>query len=267
MFILRKIKKGDVVGRISYGKDIIFVVDSIINFKNTRVAILKGLTMRIKADSPLDDLEIIDKRIAKSSIKNVENRIISHLNKYMNPFRRINNFGLVLHLDGDNRYSQKSARYYRSLGINAVVKSVTESRQPIVMQNLLNKYNPDVLVITGHDGMIKHNTGFNDLYNYRNSMYFVKSVLAARRWENYSNKLAIFAGACQSYYEALIQAGANFASSPDRILIDFIDPLIVAENIAMTDSRQFVSIKSFENELRDGQRGISGIGSFGKRKN
>ena len=115
--------------------------------------------------------------------------------------------------------------------------------------------------------MIKHNTGFNDLYNYRNSMYFVKSVLAARRWENYSNKLAIFAGACQSYYEALIQAGANFASSPDRILIDFIDPLIVAENIAMTDSRQFVSIKSFENELRDGQRGISGIGSFGKRKN
>ena len=117
MFILRKIKKGDVVGRISYGKDIIFVVDSIINLKNTRVAILKGLTMRIKADSPLDDLEIIDKRIAKSSIKNVENRIISHLNKYMNPFRRINNFGLVLHLDGDNRYSQKSARYYRSLGV------------------------------------------------------------------------------------------------------------------------------------------------------
>ena len=77
--------------------------------------------------------------------------------------------------------------------------------------------------------------------------------------------LAIFAGACQSYYEAIMKAGANFASSPARILIDFIDPLIVAENIAIADRNNFVSIKNFENELRDGQKGISGIGSFGKK--
>ena len=63
----------------------------------------------------------------------------------------------------------------------------------------------------------------------------------------------------------MIQAGANFASSPARILIDFVDPLIVAENIAITDRNKFVSIKDFEKELRDGQRGISGIGVFGKK--
>lgn len=103
------------------------------------------------------------------------------------------------------------------------------------------------------------------MYNYRHSAYFVKTVIQAREWENYSNNLAIFAGACQSYYEALIQAGANFASSPARILIDFVDPLIVAENIAITDKNKFVSIKDFEKELRDGQRGISGIGVFGKK--
>ena len=103
------------------------------------------------------------------------------------------------------------------------------------------------------------------MYNYRHSAYFVKTVIQAREWENYSNNLAIFAGACQSYYEALIQAGANFASSPARILIDFVDPLIVAENIAITDRNKFVSIKDFEKELRDGQRGISGIGVFGKK--
>ncbi len=34
-------------------------------------------------------------------------------------------------------------------------------------------------------------------------------------------KFGYFAGACQSYFEALISAGANFASSPARILIDF----------------------------------------------
>lgn len=73
-------------------------------------------------------------------------------------------------------------------------------------------------------------------------------------------------GACQSYYEAIINAGANFASSPARILIDFVDPLIVAENIAYADRSKFVSIRDFENELRDGQKGISGIGARGKRR-
>ena len=62
-------------------------------------------------------------------------------------------------------------------------------------------------------------------------------------------------------------AGANFASSPARILIDFVDPLIVAETIATTDISKFVTIRDFENELRDGQRGISGIGSKGKKHN
>ena len=263
---MKKIKKGDIVGRISYGKDIIFIVDRVIYLNNNaQIAILKGLTMRIKADSPVEDLEIIDKRIAKSSVKSLENRLLSHLRKYTNHIRRINNYGRVLHLDGDSRYSQKSVRYYREMGINAIVKNISESRQHIVVKNLLDRYKPDILVVTGHDGMIKRGTGFNDIYNYRNSAYFVKTVLAARSWEQNSNNLAIFAGACQSYYEALIQAGANFASSPARILIDFVDPLIVAENIAIADRNSFVSIKSFENELRDGQKGISGVGSFGKR--
>lgn len=71
-------------------------------------------------------------------------------------------------------------------------------------------------------------------------------------------------GACQSFYEALIEAGANFASSPARILIDFVDPLIVAENIAYADRTRFVTIRDFEKELRDGQKGINGVGSKGK---
>ncbi len=263
---MKRIKKGDIVGRLSYGKDIIFVVDRIIKLNNNnQIAILKGLTMRIKADSDITDLEIIDKRIVKSSEKKIEDRILNHLSKYTKRLRKSYNFGKILHLDGDSRYSQKSTRYYRDMGINAIVKNISETRQPLVVKGLLSKYRPDILVITGHDGMIKRGTGFNDIYNYRHSAYFVKTVINARQWENHSNNLAIFAGACQSYYEALIQAGANFASSPARILIDFIDPLIVAENIAIADRNNFVSIKNFENELRDGQKGISGIGSFGKK--
>ena len=95
-----KIKKGDIVGRISYGKDIIFVVDRILKINdNTRIAILKGLTMRIKADSLLEDLEHIDKRIIKSNEKSIEDRILSHISKYTNRLKRFRNYGKVLHLD------------------------------------------------------------------------------------------------------------------------------------------------------------------------
>ena len=52
--------------KVDYGKDIIFIVDRIIKLKNnTQIAILKGLTMRIKADSYVDDLEIIGRWINK----------------------------------------------------------------------------------------------------------------------------------------------------------------------------------------------------------
>jgi len=264
--MLKKLKKGEIVGRISYGKDIFFIIERIIKLNNTtQIAILKGLTIRIKADSPITDLELIDKRILQNTLNNAEERLLERLQKYHKRIKKSNNYGKVLHLDGDPHYSQKSIRYYRNIGINAIVKNISENRQHLFVQNLLQKFKPDILVITGHDGMIKNGTGFNDLYNYRNSAYFIKTVKAARYWENYSNNLAIFAGACQSYYEAIIEAGANFASSPARILIDFVDPLIVAENIAVTDYRDFVSIRKFENELRDGQKGISGVGVYGKR--
>jgi len=127
-------------------------------------------------------------------------------------------------------------------------------------------YNPDILVITGHDGMIKKGTKYNDIHNYRNSGYFVDCVKQARNYQDLKKDLVIFAGACQSYYEGLILAGANFASSPARILIDFIDPLIVAERVAITDEKKFLTINDIEGELRDGKRGISGIGANGKKK-
>mgnify|MGYP005802424461 FL=1 len=71
-------------------------------------------------------------------------------------------------------------------------------------------------------------------------------------------------GACQSYYEAIISAGANFASSPARILIDFLDPLIVAETVAFTERYKYVTIDDIAGELRDGKNGVSGVGANGK---
>lgn len=114
--------------------------------------------------------------------------------------------------------------------------------------------------------MIKKGRSYEDIFNYRNSRYFAQTVKNVRK--NPKNKdLVIFAGACQSYYEALIDAGANFASSPARILIDFVDPLVVAQKIATTDSDKYITIYDIEDDLRDGERGINRNRSKRKKEN
>lgn len=151
------------------------------------------------------------------------------------------------------------------MGLEAIVKNIAESKQPNMVRQLLEKYNPDILVITGHDAMLKKDANYSNIYNYRNSNNFIKTVQEARRWARSSNKLVIFAGACQSYFEALIEAGADFASSPGRILIDFIDPLIVAEKVAITDRTKFISSYEIAREIKEGEKGIRRYRRNGKK--
>ncbi len=273
---MKKIKKGDIVGRLSYNKDIIFVVDRIIKTKaNEEIAILKGITIRIEANSPVEDLELIENKTIEEHVRNFEERVIKRIEKqekllkqngYLFRERLVVYTGRILHIDGDRKYAEKSHRYYKKIGLNAIVKNIPERKQAILIPNMLQRYNPDILVLTGHDGMIKKGTQFNNLYNYRNSRYFIKAVEQARK-QSLKKDLVIFAGACQSYYEGLMMAGSNFASSPARILIDFMDPLIVAEKIATTKEEKFVTIQDIQEELRDGTRGINGIRRARKKEN
>ncbi len=63
-----------------------------------------------------------------------------------------------------------------------------------------------------------------------------------------------------------MNAGADFASSPGRILIDFIDPLIVAQKIATTDNFKVVTNYEIAKEIREGLKGISGLSTRGKKR-
>ena len=56
--------------------------------------------------------------------------------------------GKILHLDGDRRYSEKSYRYYKKMGLRAIVKNIPEYKQPSVVYSLLLFYKPDILIIT-----------------------------------------------------------------------------------------------------------------------
>lgn len=274
---MEKIRKGDIVARKSHNIDILFLVERIIrSSKGIEIAILKGITSRIVADSYLEDLVILDKKILDDSIRSLDIKIEDRINSFLKKNKEkskekernyINsNAGKILHLDGDRLYSEKSARYYKKMGLNAVVKNVAENKQHLIVKDYINKYNPDILVLTGHDGMIKTGTKYADIQNYRNSKYFAQAVTEARKVCPSSIKLAIFAGACQSFFEVIMSSGANFASSPGRILIDFMDPLIVAEKIATTNLNKFVTIKDIESELRDGKKSIDGSGVMGKKR-
>lgn len=271
---MSKIKKGDIVTRNSYNNDIVFCVKEIIKPKEmSPIAVLKGVTIRIEATAYIEDLKVVDKNIFNREIERFENNIKNKTNELLEEYlerknsRKFlfnNNGGKILHLDGDRNYAEKSAKVYDKFNLRAIVKSIRENRQPYEIRGLLDRYNPDIVIITGHDGMIKKGYNYNDIYNYRNSKYFVKTVEEARRWEQGENRLAIFAGACQSYYEAIMEAGANFASSPARILIDFMDPLIIAQKIAITPSSNYITMKDIRDELKNGEKGVSGIGTFGK---
>lgn len=165
---MNKFKKGDIVGRISYNKDVLFEITNIIKTSNNRkIMILKGITERIEADSYEEDLEIMDKRIVADRIKTLEEKMKNRIEKCLKDpkycicnAKKIFNWknetrsnktiktGKILHLDGDKRYTEKSMKYYKSLGLNAIVKNIPENKQALVIKNLLNKYNPDVLVLT-----------------------------------------------------------------------------------------------------------------------
>lgn len=273
---MNSIKRGTFVYRKSQSKDVIFTVEKVINTKEKKTVLLKGVLERVLIESSIEDLVIADRKIIKEKLNYLDARINNRIEKsyYKNYQYNLSNnnriqekiiTGKILHLDGDKKYSQKSYNYYKKVGLNAIIKNIPEFKQPKVVYNLLKIYKPDILIITGHDGMFNKDKNFNDLQNYRNSKYFINTVKEARRYDAETNShLVIFAGACQSYFEGLILAGANFASSPGRILIDFLDPLIIAEKVATTEKYKYISIDDIAQELRDGKRGVDGIGASGK---
>lgn len=150
--MLNKIKKGDIVARISYQKDVIFVVDSVIN---NQIAILTGITTRLKADAPVGDLALVEKKEINSLYKSIDDKIENKINTteiekngFFKRSDRVIYTGRILHLDGDKKYSEKSNLYYKKMGLKAIVRNIPENRQPSVVNPLIERYHPDILVVT-----------------------------------------------------------------------------------------------------------------------
>ncbi|MNP19603.1 Sporulation-specific protease YabG [compost metagenome] len=135
------------------------------------------------------------------------------------------------------------------------------------LYRLLPQVQPDIVVITGHDGVLKHRQNRDrDLYSlgsYKNSQNFVAAIQVARQYERHLDSLTIIAGACQSHFEALLLAGANFASSPGRILIHALDPVYVAAKASFTSIRETINMNDVLSNTISGSQGVGGIESRG----
>lgn len=275
------LKVGDVVARKSYGGDVYFKIMQIITRSDgKRVYVLKGIELRIVADAPEDDLLRMDinkvNEYDEYFNKKVKARIKKILLSRKSPFQgkrldfksQDNPFtgrsGRVLHIDGDEEYLNICMKGYKQLGINATAKYVPEVQQPDVILQLLKEYRPDILVLTGHDSIVKGAQNLKDINNYRNSRYFAEAVKRAREYEPSFDDLVIFAGACQSFYEAILEAGANFASSPGRVLIHAMDPVFICEKIAFSSITKFLSPNEVLQSTITGEKGIGGLETRGK---
>ena len=178
------------------------------------------------------------------------------LSNYFN--RLLLHFLLTQHqsADGDNEFLDKCMKFYKKNRIKAYGIFSREYELADNMIGYLTKYNPDILVITGHDAMYRKKRNNN---TYKNTDNFVKAVHEARKYEKSHEKLLIVAGACQSNYEELIKAGANFASSPKRVNIHALDPAIVATNLSFSDKNTNIDLINILEKTKYGVEGMGGI--------
>lgn len=246
-----QIKKGDLVTRNSYKNDMLFKV---VNVRG-EVCYLKGIDVRLYADSDIKDLKLATEEEQEKLKIEVEDSDEDDLNR--SEFFYLP--GKILHIDGDNDYLQRCLDYYKKHHVYAIGKKLAEVDIPFRIRNLLDEYQPDIVIITGHDAYYQKKGNMEDIRNYKNTENFIRAVKECRKYEKSHEKLVIIAGACQSNYEELIKAGANFASSPKRVNIHCLDPAIIATHISLTERNKEVDLIPLLEKTKYGKDGMGGL--------
>lgn len=248
---------GDIVTRKSHNNDLMFKIIGI----NENTVYLKGLNIRLYADSEVSDLEIVEADKELIDDRSILEEVDKNLNLDRSEYFYLP--GKILHIDGDEDYLKRCMNLYNKLNIMAYGVCLDEENVKEEITDYLNKLNPNIVVITGHDAYYKRKGRQDDVSSYKNTQNFIDAVLAARKYEKDQDKLIIIAGACQSNYEELIKNGATFASSPKRINIHALDPAIIASGIALYDRNKTVDLIEILSKTKSGPEGIGGVATKG----
>lgn len=272
----------DVVARRSYNCDILFKVIDFYESNGQKFAVLYGEDFRLVADSPYDDLIVVNQNervklteeyrsIEEQSLRlfTQDVDLLKQRQEYevSGGYSKTTNYfqipGKVLHLDGDPTYLKKCLSLYEKIGVPVFGMHCDEKEMSSKVGQLLDYYRPDILVITGHDAYLKAKGKINDINAYRHSKHFVDTVVEARRKIPHLDQLVVFAGACQSHFESLIQAGANFASSPSRINIHALDPVYIVAKISFTPFMERINVWDVLRNTLTGEKGLGGLETRG----
>lgn len=256
------------VGRKSYHCDVVFVVAAVEEREDGQYAILYGRDIRLVADAPVEDLELLDEeRLAKADrqMKEMkENRAKSAAEKERKTDALSFHLpGRVLHLDGDERYLKKCLKIYKDANVPHIGVHCPEKEMADRIQELIIRYQPQILVLTGHDAYLPAQGKKSDLKAYRHSSSFVNAVKNARKIVPYLDQLVIFAGACQSHFESMIYAGANVASSPLRVNIHALDPAYAASIISYMSIHSMFTVEDLLPHTLADDNGIGAIETRG----
>jgi len=236
-------KSGDLVTRNSYNNDVIFKIEKIID----DIAYLSGVDIRLCADSDLEDLVLVDKSIDDEAFYR---KIIDLKKSERSDYFYIP--GKILHVDGDKEYLKRCLNFYKKANVLAYGIYSKEDEMPVNINKYLEEVSPDIVVITGHDSNIRKNT-----------RYFADAVRECRKYQKDYDKLIVIAGACQSDYEKLIKAGANYASSPKRINIHALDPAIIAVTLSLLDKNKSADLIELLEKTSNGKDGMGGVSTKG----
>lgn len=274
-----EIKVGDIVARKSYQFDLLFKVTEI---THDQTVYLFGEDVRLIADAPYDDLVLVDEN-ERQKRQRTDREKVDHsyrlfrqdyqLIRQKNEYHATGGYsngteffqipGRVLHIDGDPNYLKKCLALYEKIGVPVYGVHCHEKEMPDRIDELLDKYRPDILVITGHDAYSKSKGKVTELKAYRHSRHFAQTVRQARKRVPHLDQLVIFAGACQSHFESLIRAGANYASSPSRVNIHALDPVYIVAKICFTPFDERINVWDVLRNTLTGEKGLGGIETKG----
>jgi spore coat assemly protein len=277
------IQVGAIVARLSYNCDVLFrVIEVKDNLNGKKEAVLYGEDFRLIADAPFSDLTLLDdiemtRYVTKEKEKQEQSFSLfkqdyslirekaeyKATNGYANQYEYFQLPGRVLHLDGDSSYLKKCTALYRKIGVPVYGVHCHEREMPEKIGPLIDQIRPDILVITGHDSYSKSKGKVSDLKAYRHSRHFAQTVIEARKKIPHLDQLVIFAGACQSHFESLIRAGANFASSPSRVNIHALDPVYIVAKISFTPFMDRINVWDVVRNTLTGEKGLGGIETRG----
>ncbi len=253
---------GDIVYANYKGEPLKFAIDNIDN----GTLKLHCLDYRLVLNLPKEEVDILPKEDVQDFARSLKQNSETIINKILS--ERVSDFDnkvektVVLHIDSDRNYLDLCMATYKNLHIDAFGEYIPLEQQKDKVQDLLKKYKPSVLVVTGHDLFLENMNKYN-LDSYESSKYYVETVKRARDLIPSKSELVIICGACQSYYEEIIKAGANFASSPKRVLVHAIDPVLIAERVVFTNIKTIIDGKEAVKNTISGNDGYGGIDTEG----